>query len=634
MSARACRHAALDREWRDRQMVRILDDMVWPTKKPEARERLRRLLGPTDGDRATVTRRRRYADALFALDNKVGWNGEKELSRSSAAMDAKRHLVEFHVCSSLRDEIAVDAEANADDECLERCERGAILVARMLDDELNDARLDDPVRDTLDRLGAEFRRRICASGAFDAADLVKGMVARPLPAIEILNGLLFGDSDTAVESVQHDLSSESGHRPHANLMNPSFVMPQSGGLRFRGNAANYYEKENSSLAEVLRRRKGIPITMTIIYSAVARRAGLRVQHVNAPSHFLCMVRPTGNASSEVVHLIDVFNGGVVHSHLQSSLNLLNARLLQPPSARDVCIRVLVNLQILLAECARVENVRTITEVKPLQFVLFSAMTSLRPEASLCRERLKLALEFGYVADAMEDLRAGLLLQRAFESKNIYEKRLKDYVDRRMDAMLLNLMPKKRGKSEDRSSEENPDGLYPVGTIITHPQVPGCNSSSRNGKVFVIHSRGIHQAGHLEGSAAEGTFDPTAEDMYGVDPLSDVGTFMSYHLGGPDKRNGCRNNPYHILRDPNETSQDGNVYLFPHSTIAKAEVTPDVTNIIRHCLSSRDCIRWLGTRFESFDENRGVFVPNAYYKWIDEGTDGEIAKDADMYDSSS
>ncbi|MCH5377477.1 MAG: transglutaminase-like domain-containing protein, partial [Planctomycetes bacterium] len=58
---------------------------------------------------------------------------------------------------------------------------------------------------------------------------------------------------------------------------------------FRGDQRNYYDPRNSFLPEVLRRRVGIPITLTLVYKAVAERVGLQVEGINAPGHFLARV---------------------------------------------------------------------------------------------------------------------------------------------------------------------------------------------------------------------------------------------------------------------------------------------------------------------------------------------------------
>lgn len=61
-------------------------------------------------------------------------------------------------------------------------------------------------------------------------------------------------------------------------------------LGFRGNADAYYDPRNSYLNEVLARRTGIPITLSILYMEVGRRIGLDLQGVSFPGHFLVKLR--------------------------------------------------------------------------------------------------------------------------------------------------------------------------------------------------------------------------------------------------------------------------------------------------------------------------------------------------------
>ena len=69
--------------------------------------------------------------------------------------------------------------------------------------------------------------------------------------------------------------------------------------RFVGNTAHYEDPRNSFLNEVLDRRTGIPITLALVYMEVARRAGITVEGVNFPGHFLVrcpMRRGTGSTT--------------------------------------------------------------------------------------------------------------------------------------------------------------------------------------------------------------------------------------------------------------------------------------------------------------------------------------------------
>ena len=77
---------------------------------------------------------------------------------------------------------------------------------------------------------------------------------------------------------------------------------------FRGNSAEYYDPKNSFLNDVLERRTGIPITLSVVYLEVARRAGLRAWGVGLPGHFI--VRVVGRDQAV---LVDPFHGGALLS---------------------------------------------------------------------------------------------------------------------------------------------------------------------------------------------------------------------------------------------------------------------------------------------------------------------------------
>ena len=73
---------------------------------------------------------------------------------------------------------------------------------------------------------------------------------------------------------------------------------------FQGNASNYEDPRNSYLNEVLERRLGIPISLSVIFVAVARRLGLEAYGIALPGHFIAGVR----AGVHDVWL-DPFHGG-------------------------------------------------------------------------------------------------------------------------------------------------------------------------------------------------------------------------------------------------------------------------------------------------------------------------------------
>lgn len=64
-------------------------------------------------------------------------------------------------------------------------------------------------------------------------------------------------------------------------------------LGLRGDEANYYDPQNSFLHRVMQRRKGIPITLSVLMMEVGWRAGVPLEAVGMPGHFLVRVPHTG-----------------------------------------------------------------------------------------------------------------------------------------------------------------------------------------------------------------------------------------------------------------------------------------------------------------------------------------------------
>ena len=117
---------------------------------------------------------------------------------------------------------------------------------------------------------------------------------------------------------------------------------------FQGNRSNYYDPKNSFLNDLIDRKMGIPITLSVLYQEVARRAGLTLHGVAFPGHFLLK-----HIDHEEEIIIDPFNGGEVRSdaELQSLLDeiypgkaVLKFEFLSPVSKRQILKRMLINLR--------------------------------------------------------------------------------------------------------------------------------------------------------------------------------------------------------------------------------------------------------------------------------------------------
>ena len=76
----------------------------------------------------------------------------------------------------------------------------------------------------------------------------------------------------------------------------------------RGNSDNYADPMNSFLDQVLIRRKGIPISLSIVYLLVAERVGLQLEPVGLPGHFM-----VGCYEESTPFFIDTFNAGLLLS---------------------------------------------------------------------------------------------------------------------------------------------------------------------------------------------------------------------------------------------------------------------------------------------------------------------------------
>jgi regulator of sirC expression with transglutaminase-like and TPR domain len=75
---------------------------------------------------------------------------------------------------------------------------------------------------------------------------------------------------------------------------------------FAGNSEDYYDPRNSYLNEVLERRLGIPITLSLVLIEVGRRLGLQMEGIGLPGHFITGARVGGEQV-----LFDPFNGGAI-----------------------------------------------------------------------------------------------------------------------------------------------------------------------------------------------------------------------------------------------------------------------------------------------------------------------------------
>jgi regulator of sirC expression with transglutaminase-like and TPR domain len=177
--------------------------------------------------------------------------------------------------------------------------------------------------------------------------------------------------------------------------------------RFVGNSEKYEDPRNSCLNEVLERRTGIPITLSLLYMEVAQRAGLQVDGVNFPGHFLVRCRGAGSTMPGII--IDPFHGGALLSehdcrrllqqHVGSDVTF-DQSLLAPATRSQIIVRMLLNLKRIYVHMRSFPQAREVTEM----------LLALSPSAlSELRDRGLIAYHLNDLTSALRDLQTYLKL---------------------------------------------------------------------------------------------------------------------------------------------------------------------------------------------------------------------------------
>ena len=122
---------------------------------------------------------------------------------------------------------------------------------------------------------------------------------------------------------------------------------------FTGNEDDYYDPRNSYLNDVLERRLGLPITLSIVYIEIGNRIGLRLVGIGFPGHFL--VKQKGEYSET---FIDVFDRGKILTEDDLNEKLKTMSIMQTVQVRPEFLQEVTNKQILA---------RILRNLKPLYF---------------------------------------------------------------------------------------------------------------------------------------------------------------------------------------------------------------------------------------------------------------------------
>jgi regulator of sirC expression with transglutaminase-like and TPR domain len=173
-------------------------------------------------------------------------------------------------------------------------------------------------------------------------------------------------------------------------------------LGFRGEQDDFYDPRNSFLDQVLLRRRGIPISLSVIYCEVAGRVGLPAYGLSFPAHFLVRV---GRGDSMLV--LDAYAGGIALPETELDRRLAEVygegavtvrshpSLLRPAGKRETLVRMLRNLV----------GIYGARDDKHHLLEALTAMLNLLPDLpDALQQRGLLLRELGHAPAALADLR--------------------------------------------------------------------------------------------------------------------------------------------------------------------------------------------------------------------------------------
>ena len=254
---------------------------------------------------------------------------------------------------------------------------------------------------------------------FEAATAIAQDEYPDLDVQQVLGGV-----DQMLARVRRRCAADAGPLQRLRTLNQFFFRD----MGFGGNVNNYYDPDNSFLNAVLRTRRGIPITLAVLWLELAQGLGLKARGVNFPGHFMVKVNlPNGQV------VIDPFTGqSLSREDLSERLEPYKRRnglvddfdvpvglYLQAATPRDILARLLRNLK----EIHRTQDdwLRLIAVLDRLLILLPDAWVEYRDRGLAWAEmgdvRLAVADLETYVAHAEDTLDRDSIAQRLQELRS-------------------------------------------------------------------------------------------------------------------------------------------------------------------------------------------------------------------------
>lgn len=205
----------------------------------------------------------------------------------------------------------------------------------------------------------------------------------------------------AEAKIQDQLQDESNVGPLEVLFQLGEFWREEG---FQGNTDDYYDVRNSWLPDILERRQGMPIALSVLYVALCRGLGLSADGVGMPFHFIVRVQVSTEGSQGFI-FIDPFHGARpldlsdCRKLVESSGQKFDpAKHLKSATAREIFIRMCNNLLAIhdhgnqLLEAERVATVLLhLNPEDPVPYLIRAERRMRRGEHRLAREDIYGAL---------------------------------------------------------------------------------------------------------------------------------------------------------------------------------------------------------------------------------------------------
>jgi regulator of sirC expression with transglutaminase-like and TPR domain len=167
---------------------------------------------------------------------------------------------------------------------------------------------------------------------------------------------------------------------------------------FSGNREDYYDPRNSFLNQVMLRRTGIPITLSLVYIEVARRLGIPLVPIGMPGHLLVRHRDVP------AWFIDPFHGGVLLSQTECRERLRQAHL----PWDDSCLAPLNNREFVARILGNLKGIYLQRKDLPRALSVLDHLVLIQPEARQeLRDRGVVNYRLGRYQDALDDLQGYL-----------------------------------------------------------------------------------------------------------------------------------------------------------------------------------------------------------------------------------